>query len=116
MEANRRPPIHGMSSAWEASTSRCLRRILDIHWQDRVTNTEVLEKADSLSMDVILCKRRLRWLGHVHRMEDGRIPKDVLYVELAMGTRPTERRYKQDIKLTGIYSSSCGTIADDRSH
>ena len=74
-------------------------------------------------MDVILCKRRLRWLGHAHRMEDGRILKDVLYVELAMGTRPTERRQlrykdvcKQDLKLTGIYSSSCGTIADDRSH
>ena len=27
----------------------------------------------------------LRWLGRVRRMEDGRIPKDILYGELALG-------------------------------
>ena len=39
----------------------------------------------------ILAKRRIRWLGHVARMEDGRIPKDMLYGELATGSRPTGR-------------------------
>ena len=31
---------------------------------------------------MILRQRRLRWLGHVRRMKDGRIPKDILYGEL----------------------------------
>ena len=56
---------------------RCLRRIMGSRWQDRVTNTAVLEKAGSLSMHLLLCHRRLWWLGHVHRMEDSRIPKDL---------------------------------------
>ena len=57
---------------------RNIRRILDISWQDKVTNAEVLSRADLPSMYTLLRQRRLRWLGHVHRMEDGRIPKDIL--------------------------------------
>ena len=64
---------------------RCLRRILGVKWQDRVTNTALIEKTNSLSMHLMLCQRRLRWLGHVHRMDDGRIPKDIMYGELASG-------------------------------
>ena len=44
--------------------------------------------------------RQRRWLGHVHRMEDGKIPKDLLYSELATGTRNRGRsqlRYKDVI-------------------
>jgi len=70
---------------------RCLRRILNITWEDRVTNTAVLEQAGTMSMHLLLCRRRLLWLGHVHRMQDGRIPKDLLYGELAAGARPTGR-------------------------
>ena len=80
---------------------RCLRRIMGIRWQDIVTNTAVLEKAGSLSMHLMLCQRRLRWLGHVHRMEDGRIPKDLLCGQLASGCRPVGRpalRYKDGLQ------------------
>ncbi|XP_071491378.1 equilibrative nucleobase transporter 1-like [Diadema antillarum] len=55
---------------------RCLRRLLHIKWQDRVTNAEVLQRAGILSMFSLLGQRRLKWLGHVRRMEPGRIPKD----------------------------------------
>ena len=66
-------------------------RILGITWQDKVTNTSVLGRAGSHSIHLLLCQRRLRWLGHVHCMGDGRIPKDVLYRELATGHRPAGR-------------------------
>ena len=99
---------------------RCLRRILGITWQDKVTNAAV--QAGSLSMHLMLSQRRLRWLGHVHRMEDGRIPKDILFGELAMGRRPVGRpalRFKdvckRDLKLTDINTGSWESLAVDRS-
>ncbi|XP_063595337.1 uncharacterized protein LOC134772300 [Penaeus indicus] len=58
---------------------RSIRRILGISWQDKVPNTEVLSRVGLPSMYTLLRRRRLRWLGHVHRMPDGRIPKDLLY-------------------------------------
>ncbi len=76
---------------------RCLRRILCIQWQDKVPNTEVLECAGMRSMSAILSEKRLRWLGHVRRMGPGRIPRDLLYGELAEGSRLIGRprlRYK----------------------
>ncbi|GAA6072582.1 NLR family CARD domain-containing protein 3-like [Tachysurus ichikawai] len=80
---------------------RCLRRILRIQWQDKVPNTEVLERTGMNSMFSILSERHLRWLGHVRRMDPGRIPKDLLYDELAEGARLTGRprlRYKDVCK------------------
>ena len=59
-----------------------LRRILGIKWQDKVTNVEVLNDSSMLSIYSLLMKRRLRWIGHVRRMDDGRIPKDIMFGEL----------------------------------
>ena len=101
---------------------RCLHRILGITWQDKVTNTAVLGRAGSHSIHLLLCQRRLRWLGHVHRMGSGCIPKDVLYGELATGHRPAGHpalRFKdvckRDLKLADIDPGSWEQIADDRS-
>ncbi|XP_063382696.1 uncharacterized protein LOC134669094 [Cydia fagiglandana] len=55
---------------------RCLRRILNISWKDRVTNEKVLSIARLPSITAILKQRRLRWLGHVHRMEPSRLPRN----------------------------------------
>ena len=58
---------------------------------DRVSNKDVLERLNSPSVLKLLSQRRLRWLGHVLRMEDGHLPKDVLYSEFASGSRPVGR-------------------------
>ena len=47
---------------------RCLRIILNIHWNDYVTNVEVLEQAMIASVEAMLLKAQLRWAGHVSRM------------------------------------------------
>ena len=64
----------------------------------------------------------MRWIGHVRRMEDGRIPKDILYGELAFGKRPRGRpqlRYKdvckRDMKALEIDPEGWEDIAADRS-
>ena len=64
---------------------RCLRRILGIIWQDKVTNKVVLEKAGIPSLYTLLKQRRMRWLGHVIRMKDGRIPKTFYVVNWQQG-------------------------------
>ena len=88
---------------------RSLRRILGIIWSDRVPNTQVIKRAGLPTMYTLLRQRRLRWLGHVRRMEDGRIPKDILHGELASGKRSVGRpqlRYKdvckRDLKALDI--------------
>ena len=70
---------------------RCLRHIPEITWQDNVKNNAVLRKAGISSLHTLLKQMRMRWLGHVTRMEDGRISKDLLYGELAKRKRPTGR-------------------------
>ena len=39
-------------------------------------------------MFTLLKQRRMRWLSHVVRVDDERIPKDLLYGELLQGKRP----------------------------
>ena len=58
---------------------RGLQRILNITWRGNVPNNTVLEQAEIPSLYAPLRQSRLRWLGHVVRMDDSRIPEDLLY-------------------------------------
>lgn len=80
---------------------RHLRKILRIKWSDYVSNEEVLRRADAEDIEIMLIKSRLRWLGHVSRMDDDRPVKALTYGELDKGTRPVGRpklRYKDTCK------------------
>ena len=85
---------------------RGLQRILHIHWEERVPDMGVRERANMNSMFAMLGERPLRWLGHVKRMEPGCIPKDILYGKLTESKRTAGcplLRYKdpckRDLKL-----------------
>ena len=101
---------------------RCLRKLLGITWEDKVTNSEVLSKARLPTIFAMLSERRLRWLGHVHRMEKGRIPKDLLYGQLEHGSRPRGRPHlrfrdscKRDLQSAYIDTNSWAALASQRS-
>ena len=73
-------------------------------------------------MFTLLRQRRLRWLGHVHRMEDGRITKNTHYGQLATDNRDTGRpqlrfRYvvKRDMKALKVNTEHWEELATDRS-
>ena len=98
-----------------------IRRILGISSEDEVTNDDVLSRTGLPSMYTLLRQRRLRWLGPVRRMDDGRTPKYILYGELALGRRTTGRhhlRYKdvcvRDMKAVDIEPMSWEGLATDR--
>ena len=100
---------------------RCLRRLLGITWRDKIPNRDVLLRTKTLSLYSIMAKRRLRWLGHVSRMDNGRIPKDLLYGELEQGKRKTGRpllRFrdacKRDMKAFNIATDCWENLASDR--
>ena len=66
----------------------------------------------------MLTKTRLSWLGHVSRENDGQIPKDMLYGELATVFRllkvarasPSLQRRKQDLKASYVNLAVQGRI------
>ena len=100
---------------------RCLRSILRIRWQDKITNLEVLQRADLSSIEAMVLKSQLRWTGHVIRMNEERLPKQLLYGELTTGKRNRGRprkRYKDCIKahttLAGIPLKEMESIAGNR--
>jgi len=80
-----------------------LRKLLHIRWQDKVPDTEVLERANLPSIHTLLQKNQVRWAGHVARMSDERIPKQLLYGELSTGSRThggQKKRFKDSLKVS----------------
>ena len=47
--------------------SRCLRRILRIRWEDRITNDTVIERAGVDKLSTEIKRRRWKFIGHVLR-------------------------------------------------
>nr|VZI50674.1 unnamed protein product [Spirometra erinaceieuropaei] len=79
----------------------CLRRILRLKWQDRIPDTDVLERTGILSIYAILRQIQLRWSGHLVRMDDERLPKRLFYGDVVTGSRRQGgqiRRYKDTLK------------------
>ena len=55
-----------------------LRVIMNVPWKDKITNVEILCLTGLISMIDILIAKNLRWLGHVHRIDINRLPRQLL--------------------------------------
>ena len=93
--------------------NRCVRSILGVtryqQWKERITSKQ-LASAFGMQQSIpdIILERRLRWLGHLGRMEDERLPKRVLFGELRK-RRPchgTKKRWRDavssDLQAIGV--------------
>ena len=81
----------------------CLRRVLGIKWENRIADTEVLAKAGITSVVTMIMQNQLRWAGHLVRLDDSRLPKQLFYSELAIGKRPQHKprkRWRDSLKET----------------
>ena len=49
--------------------NRCLRRIMKIRWQDKISNRELLERANVERLSEEIRRRRWRFVGHILRQQ-----------------------------------------------
>ena len=64
------------------------------HWRILSNTTKISERARKPTITETIRLNRLRWFGHVQRMEENRIPKRVLYMNMGttrMRGRPRNR-------------------------
>lgn len=101
----------------------CLRHILGISWESHTPDSDVLKQADSLTIEARITRNRMRWVGHVVRQDDTRLPKQLLYGELTGNTRPPykpRKRFKDclksDLSQLKIEESNWESRTADRSN
>ena len=106
----------------EAWHIKSLRSIMGVTWRDKLTYEEMYRRTGSGSLESQIGRRQLRWIGHVIRMDDSRVPKQILYGELSTGRRKAggqRKRHKDHVKTTlkkfEIPPDMLETYAADRS-
>ena len=80
---------------FESFHTSCLRRILCFSYLERVTNEEVLARSRISTLSAMIMIKRLKWFGHVLRMNDDR---------LALHSSPGSRQKNIDMlnELQGV--------------
>ena len=80
---------------------RHLGQILNVKWWDFISNADILTRANLPSMYELPIQRNLRWVGRIHRMDDSRLPKQIMHSQLEEGLRDIGRprlRFKDTVK------------------
>ena len=87
--------LYGAAESWALTANQlqrlsvfhttCLRRILGVSRLDRVSNQALYARAGVSAMEELLRVRRLKWLGHVARMRDQRVAKQLLFAHEVPG-------------------------------
>ena len=93
---------------------RCLRVILGVSRWDRMRDTELRSLGGLERVEVMIMRRRLRWLGHVERMKESRIPRCLLVCKPAFGKRSAggQKRRWNDVLMGDL--KRCDLLEDWR--
>lgn len=87
----------------EAFHIQCLQRIIGVTWRDKIPHTDILLRTNSKSIEAMIANKHLRWTGHVIRMPEHRLPRQVLYGQLEAAPRTAggpKKRFKDNLKAT----------------
>ena len=75
--------------------------------------------AESTSIEAMILKSRLLWVGHVTGMEDNILPKQLMFGELASGKRKQGRplkRFKDCVKASISHAEITPKELEPRAH
>ena len=105
----------------ESFHMKCLKRILGLHWWDKVPHVTIRDRVGIPSLEEILLTKQLRYTGHIIRQPDFRLPRITLYSALATGRRSVggqKKRFKDHLKSSikrfNLNPSTLETDASDR--
>ena len=118
------------SETWRSSSAvkrklqtfvnRCLRRILHLHWTDKVSNRDLWERTGQEAVDTTIQGRKWRWLGHTLRKPATSITRQSLTWN-PQGKRKRgrprntwRRSLEADLKRSGITWEEAARTAQDR--
>ena len=71
-----------------------IQTILGVRWWQKVPQIELFSKANITPVEHLLVQRQLRWLRHIIRLPDNRLPRQLLCGELSQGQRSVGRPKK----------------------
>ena len=75
--------------------------MMQIHWQDRITNQEILNRAGSVCTEAMIFQAQLHWFSHITCMDETRITMQLFCGELASGSYKKghlKKRHKDNLK------------------
>jgi len=58
--------------------NRCLRKILNIHWSEIISNEELWHKTKQKPLEEEICRRRWKWIGHTLRKNESNTTREAL--------------------------------------
>ena len=86
-----------------------------------MSNSVVLKQSGMTGIECMITKQQLQWVGHVTRMNDRRLPKQVFYEQLLNAKRRTggqKLRYKdmlrRHLQNVGINQDNWESLTSDR--
>lgn len=93
---------------------------MKLKWDNYVTNTTVLERANGISIEAMIMKHHLRWSGRVVCMDDTRLPKKI-FSERSTSDHPRgcpllrlKDQLKKSLKDTGTDHNTFETLGSNR--
>ena len=107
----------------EVFQMRCLRQILHVSLRDHLRNETIRRRCDQQpTIEEQIQKRRLRWFGHVSRMNNNRLPHRLLFrtrpqqwkIRRAAPRKTWRKQVEEDLKKRRLNLDEARALATDR--
>jgi len=66
------------TSKLQVFVNHCLRRILNIHWPEVISNEELWRRAEEIEISTQIKRQKWNWIGHTLRKGEDTIEREVM--------------------------------------